>query len=76
VVPGAQSVNRAELVPANDISHFAYVNTTVNRNLYRISLPDRAAPLRSNAMSALPEGNDLAHGARCLSNRHAMVHDS
>ena len=38
-VPGSQSVNRAELVPGEDPSHFAYVNTTVHRNLYRISLP-------------------------------------
>jgi WD40 repeat protein len=39
VVPGSRSVNRAELVPGKDLSHFAYVNTTVDRNLYRISLP-------------------------------------
>jgi hypothetical protein len=39
VVPGAQSINRAELVPGKDLSHYAYVNTTVHRNLYRISLP-------------------------------------
>jgi DNA-binding winged helix-turn-helix (wHTH) protein/Tol biopolymer transport system component len=39
VVPGSRSVNRAELVPGKDLSHFAYVNTTVHRNLYRISLP-------------------------------------
>ncbi len=39
VVPGAQSVGRAELVPGMDLSHYAYVNTTVHRNLYRISLP-------------------------------------
>lgn len=38
-VPGSQLVNRAELVPGEDPSHFAYVNTTVHRNLYRISLP-------------------------------------
>jgi DNA-binding winged helix-turn-helix (wHTH) protein/Tol biopolymer transport system component len=38
-VPGSQSVNRALLVPGKDISHFAYVNTTTHRNLYRISLP-------------------------------------
>ena len=39
VVPGSQSVNRAELVPGEDLSHFAYVKTTAHRNLYRISLP-------------------------------------
>ncbi len=39
VIPGAQSVPRADLVPGEDVSHFAYVNTTVHRNLYRISLP-------------------------------------
>jgi eukaryotic-like serine/threonine-protein kinase len=39
VVPGARSVNRAEFVPGKDLSHFAYVNTTAHRNLYRISLP-------------------------------------
>jgi hypothetical protein len=39
VVPGAQSIARAELVPGKDPAHFVYVNTTVNRNLFRISLP-------------------------------------
>lgn len=39
VIPGSQSVNRALLVPDKDLSHFAYVNTTSHRNLYRISLP-------------------------------------
>jgi hypothetical protein len=39
VIPGAQTIERAELAPGNDPSHFAYVNTTVRRNLYRISLP-------------------------------------
>ncbi len=39
VVPGAQSLNRQELVPGQNPSHFAYVNTTAHRNLYRISLP-------------------------------------
>jgi DNA-binding winged helix-turn-helix (wHTH) protein/Tol biopolymer transport system component len=39
VIPGAQSVNRQDLVPGKDLSHFAYVNTTSHRNLYRISLP-------------------------------------
>jgi DNA-binding winged helix-turn-helix (wHTH) protein/Tol biopolymer transport system component len=39
VAPGTQSVPRANLVPGKDPAHFAYVNTTVHRNLYRISLP-------------------------------------
>jgi eukaryotic-like serine/threonine-protein kinase len=39
VVPGAQSIARGELVPGKDPAHFAYVKTTVHRNLYRISLP-------------------------------------
>ena len=38
-VPGAKSIARSELVPGRDPAHFAYVNTTVHRNLYRISLP-------------------------------------
>ena len=39
VVPGAQSVGRAGLAPGMDPDHYAWVNTTVHRNLYRISLP-------------------------------------
>jgi DNA-binding winged helix-turn-helix (wHTH) protein/Tol biopolymer transport system component len=39
VVQGAESVGRAELVPGKDPEHYAWVNTTVHRNLYRISLP-------------------------------------
>jgi DNA-binding winged helix-turn-helix (wHTH) protein/Tol biopolymer transport system component len=39
VVPGAQSVPRADLVPGRDLDHYAYVKTTVHRNLYRVSLP-------------------------------------
>jgi DNA-binding winged helix-turn-helix (wHTH) protein/Tol biopolymer transport system component len=39
VVPGSQSVNREQLVPGEDLAHFAYVKTTAHRNLYRISLP-------------------------------------
>jgi DNA-binding winged helix-turn-helix (wHTH) protein/Tol biopolymer transport system component len=38
-IPGAQSVARADLVPGRDPSHYAYVNTTVHKNLYRIILP-------------------------------------
>ena len=39
VVPSAQSVQRGDLVPGKDPSHFAYVSWTAHRNLYRISLP-------------------------------------
>jgi eukaryotic-like serine/threonine-protein kinase len=39
IMPGSQSVNRAHLVPGKTLSHYAYVNTTVHRNLYQISLP-------------------------------------
>ena len=39
IVPGAQSIDRAELVPGKDLSHYAYVKTTSQRNLYRVSLP-------------------------------------
>jgi len=39
VVRGAISVSREELVPGKDPEHYAWVNTTVHRNLYRISLP-------------------------------------
>jgi len=38
IIPGAQSVPRADLVPGLDPSRYAYVNTTVHRNLYRIWL--------------------------------------
>lgn len=31
--------NRADLLPGEDISHYAYVNSTVHRNLYRVLLP-------------------------------------
>ncbi len=39
VVQGAESVSRAWLVPGKDPDHYAWVKTTVHRNLYRISLP-------------------------------------
>jgi DNA-binding winged helix-turn-helix (wHTH) protein/Tol biopolymer transport system component len=39
VVQGAESVERAELVPGKDPDHYAWVNTTVHRNLYRVSIP-------------------------------------
>ncbi len=39
VVKGSQLVPRAYLVPGRDPEHYAFVNTTVHRNLYRISLP-------------------------------------
>ena len=38
-VKGTQSVARASLVPGKDPEHFAYVNNTVHRNLYRVTLP-------------------------------------
>jgi DNA-binding winged helix-turn-helix (wHTH) protein/Tol biopolymer transport system component len=39
VVPGAMSVSREDPLPGRDPEHYAWVNTTVHRNLYRISLP-------------------------------------
>ena len=39
VVQGAVSVGRGDLVPGKDPEHYAWVNTTVHRNLYQISLP-------------------------------------
>lgn len=39
LVPGAVSVARGYLVPGEDPEHYAWVNVTVHRNLYRISLP-------------------------------------
>ena len=39
VVHGAESVGRGALVSGKDPAHYAWVNTTVHRNLYRISLP-------------------------------------
>ena len=39
IIKGSQLILRSDLVPGNDPSHYAYVNTTVHRNLYRISLP-------------------------------------
>jgi DNA-binding winged helix-turn-helix (wHTH) protein/Tol biopolymer transport system component len=39
VVRGAISVSREDLVPGKDPEHYAWVNTTVHRNLYRISMP-------------------------------------
>lgn len=39
IVKGSQSVPRESFVPGKDPSHYAYVNTTVHRNLYRVSLP-------------------------------------
>ncbi len=39
IVKGSLSIPRESLVPGKDPSHYAYVNTTVHRNLYRISLP-------------------------------------
>lgn len=39
VVRGAKSVARGELIPGRDPEHYAWVNNTIHRNLYRISLP-------------------------------------
>ena len=39
VVPGSQSVPRWDFTPGKDPDHYAWVNNTVHRNLYRISLP-------------------------------------
>jgi DNA-binding winged helix-turn-helix (wHTH) protein/Tol biopolymer transport system component len=39
VVQGAESVGRGALVPGKDPAHYAWINITVHRNLYRISLP-------------------------------------
>ena len=39
VVPGAQSVNRADLVGGKDPSHYAYVKSAVHHNLYRVTIP-------------------------------------
>jgi DNA-binding winged helix-turn-helix (wHTH) protein len=38
VVPGAQSVPRADLIAGKDPAHYAFVNTTVHRNLFSVSL--------------------------------------
>lgn len=38
-MPGAKSFGRADFIPGDDLSHYAYVNTTVHRNLYRVSIP-------------------------------------
>lgn len=39
VIEGAQSVPRDNVVPGKDAGQYAWVNTTVHRNLYRIPLP-------------------------------------
>jgi hypothetical protein len=39
IVKRSQLILRSGFVPGNDPSHFAYVNTTVHRNLYRIPPP-------------------------------------
>jgi hypothetical protein len=38
VAPGAQSVPRADLIAGKDPAHYAFVNTTVHRNLFSVSL--------------------------------------
>lgn len=39
VVRGARSVPRSVVVPGKDPDHYAWINATVQRNLYRITLP-------------------------------------
>lgn len=39
MIPGAVSVAQGELIPGQDPGHYAWVNTTVHQNLYRISIP-------------------------------------
>jgi DNA-binding winged helix-turn-helix (wHTH) protein/Tol biopolymer transport system component len=39
LAPGSQLLPRGDLVPGRDPAHYAYVNTTAHRNLYRISFP-------------------------------------
>jgi len=39
VVRGTRSVPHSVLVPGKDPDHYAWINATVQRNLYRISLP-------------------------------------
>jgi len=39
LVPGARSIPRGVLIPGRDPDHYAWINATVQRNLYRISLP-------------------------------------
>jgi DNA-binding winged helix-turn-helix (wHTH) protein/Tol biopolymer transport system component len=39
VILGTESIDRAELIPGKNPRQYAWVNTTVHRNLYRISLP-------------------------------------
>ena len=39
VVKGARSVPRSVVVPERDPDHYAWINATVQRNLYRIALP-------------------------------------
>lgn len=39
VVRGAKSIPRGVLVPGRDLTQYAWINATVQRNLYRISMP-------------------------------------
>lgn len=39
VIKGARSVNLAHLVPGKDPGQYAWINTVIHRNLYRITLP-------------------------------------
>jgi hypothetical protein len=38
-LPGARTIDAYEISPGPDPSVFAYVKTTVHRNLFRIALP-------------------------------------
>lgn len=38
-VKGARSIERAPLIPGKNPDHYAWVNTTAHRNLYRVTLP-------------------------------------
>ncbi|HET9743583.1 MAG TPA: winged helix-turn-helix domain-containing protein [Terriglobales bacterium] len=38
-VTGARSIERAPLIPGKNPDHYAWVNTTAHRNLYRVTLP-------------------------------------
>jgi DNA-binding winged helix-turn-helix (wHTH) protein/Tol biopolymer transport system component len=39
VMPGARTVSRAMIIPGADLETFAYVQDTVHRNLFRVTLP-------------------------------------
>jgi hypothetical protein len=39
VMPGARSINRASFIPGTDPDTFIYVQESVHRNLFRVTLP-------------------------------------